>query len=236
MQVYQFGEGEKHMLEVEKVSKVYKQHEVLQQVSFQLHAGKIIGLVGENGAGKSTLLEILATVQQPTSGSIRLNEYDYKNQMKELRRTIGFVPQELSLWEQFSVEENMRFFNQLSWKKKTMEECRELCEQMQLTKWKETVHTLSGGMKRKLNLAISLLHDPLLLLLDEPTVGIDLKSKKEIGNYLLKLAKDDGKMILYTSHDMDEIRTLCDQVFVIGNDPFYEKYLTAEGVDVIRLQ
>jgi len=84
-------------------------------------------------------------------------------------------------------------------------------------------------------LAISLLHDPILLLLDEPTVGIDLKSKTEIGSYLLNLAKKDGKMILYTSHDMDEITNVCDRVYSIGDDPFYPSLLKERGIDVERL-
>ncbi len=106
---------------------------------------------------------------------------------------------------------------------------------MQLEQWKESVKSLSGGMKRKLNIAISLLHDPMLILLDEPTVGIDMKSKNEIGKYLVKLAKEQGKMILYTSHDMNEITTFCDRVYAIGKDPFYINLLTNKGVVVEKL-
>src|SRR5699024_9782805 len=93
-------------------------------------------------------------------------------------------PQEIAVWEQFTVEENMIFFEKLSWKNKSRRELRRLCEEMKLDRWEDQVNTLSGGMKRKLNLAISLIHDPKVLLLDEPTVGIDLKSRKEIGSYL----------------------------------------------------
>lgn len=130
----------------------------------------------------------------------------------------------------------MLFFEKLSWKKRTKEECRQLCLEMQLTHWKESVQSLSGGMKRKLNMAISLLHDPVLLLLDEPTVGIDLKSKMEIGTYLHKLAKQQGKMIMYTSHDMDEITTICDRVYSIGKDSFYIDLLTKNEISVEQLK
>src|SRR5699024_2108092 len=144
----------------------------------------IIGLVGENGAGKSTLLNILATLQRPSKGSITLNERTYQKHTKEIRKQIGFVPQDIAVWEEISVEENMNFVEKLAWQEKSKEQIRRLCVDMKLEKWKGPVKTLSGGMKRKLNLAISLIHDPQILLLDEPTVGIDLKSRKEIGTYL----------------------------------------------------
>lgn len=223
------------MLELNNVQKSYKRKQVLQDVSFQLKEGEIVGLVGENGAGKSTLLQIIATAMEPSSGELRLYGNRYEDDMKNIRKRIGYVPQEISVWDEYTVEENMRFFERLSWKRRSSEECRQLCLDLQLTQWKEPVHALSGGMKRKLNLAISLLHDPVLLLLDEPTVGIDLKSKTEIGSYLKQLAKENGKTILYTSHDMDEILTLCDRVVSIGEDPFYFDLLQARGIQVERL-
>jgi ABC-2 type transport system ATP-binding protein len=220
------------LLEVKGVQKRYKRKNVLHDISFQIKEGEIVGLVGENGAGKSTLLQILALIMQPTAGELRLDDKRYEDDFKQLRKKIGYVPQDISVWEEYTVEENMRFFEKLSWKRRSIDECRNLCLDMQLTQWKEPVHSLSGGMKRKLNLAISLLHDPILLLLDEPTVGIDLKSKTEIGSYLLNLAKKDGKMILYTSHDMDEITTICDRVYSIGYDPFYPSLLKERGIEV----
>lgn len=223
------------MLEVIGVQKRYRRKSVLKNISFQMKEGEIVGLVGENGAGKSTLLQILATAMEPTAGEVRLNGKRYEDDFKQLRQIISFVPQDISVWEEYTVEENMLFFEKLSWKRRSPEECRKLCLDMQLTQWKEPVHSLSGGMKRKLNLAISLLNDPLLLLLDEPTVGIDLKSKTEIGSYLLNLARNEGKMILYTSHDMDEITNICDRVYSIGDDSFYPSLLKDRGVDVVQL-
>ena len=224
------------MLNVTGLQKTYKEKLVLEDVSFQMKPGEIVGLVGENGAGKSTLLQLLATVMRPTQGDIELNDLSYVNDVKKIRRIIGYVPQDISVWEEFTIEENMLFFEKLSWKKRTKEECRQLCLEMQLTHWKESVQSLSGGMKRKLNMAISLLHDPVLLLLDEPTVGIDLKSKMEIGTYLHKLAKQQGKMIMYTSHDMDEITTICDRVYSIGKDSFYIDLLTKNEISVEQLK
>ncbi|QGS68991.1 ATP-binding cassette domain-containing protein [Oceanobacillus sp. 143] len=202
-------------------------------MSFSVQPGEIIGLVGENGAGKSTLLNILATLQKPTNGSIHLHDKLCQKEKQSIRKAIGYVPQDIAIWEEFTVEENMIFFEKLAWKKLEIKALRQLCLDMALDKWKEPVKTLSGGMKRKLNLAISLIHDPTLLLLDEPTVGIDLKSRKEIGAYLRELASAQGKMILYTSHDMDEIIHLCDRIICIGDDPFYEEILIDSGKEIL---
>ncbi|HWL24532.1 MAG TPA: ABC transporter ATP-binding protein [Ureibacillus sp.] len=223
------------MLKVVDLEKSYGKKKILDRVSFQLNRGEIVGLVGENGAGKSTLLNLLATITRLSKGTVQLGEFVYGKKPEAIRKIVGYVPQELSLWEEFTVEQNMLFFEKLSWKRRTKEECRQLCLDMQLEQWKEPVKSLSGGMKRKLNIAISLLHDPLLILLDEPTVGIDMKSKNEIGKYLVKLAKEQGKIILYTSHDMNEIITFCDRVYAIGKDPFYINLLKNNGVLVEKL-
>lgn len=212
------------MLQIECISKRYQHHTIFENVSFTVQPGEMVGIVGENGAGKSTLLRMLATLAMPSSGSIALFNHSYA-QPKVIRPFIGFVPQELSIFEELSVEENMKFFSKLSWKPRSMEECHALCTQMQLTEWKKQAAKLSGGTKRKLNLAISLIHDPKLLLLDEPTVGIDMRSKEEIGKYLYALAKEQQKMILLTSHDLHEIASYCDRVLLIGSDPYYAKTL-----------
>src|SRR5690625_3536402 len=217
------------------LSKNYGSNTNPDDIFFSIAAGEIIGLVGENGAGKSTLLHILATLQRPSKGSITLNGRPYQKHKKEIRKQIGFVPQDIAVWEEFSVEENMVFFEKLAWKKKNKEQLKQLCLDMKLEKWKEPVRTLSGGMKRKLNLAISLIHDPQILLLDEPTVGIDLKSRKEIGTYLQEQSLKENKTIIYTSHDMDEINQLCHRVMCIGDDPFYKDMLMDSKKEMITL-
>lgn len=223
------------MLQVTDISKIYGSTTILDEISFSVTPGEIIGLVGENGAGKSTLLNILATLQRPSKGLITFNGQSYQKHKREIRKKIGFVPQDIAVWEEFSVEENMFFFEALAWKKKSKDQLRQLCLDMKLEKWKEPVKTLSGGMKRKLNLAISLIHDPQILLLDEPTVGIDLKSRKEIGTYLQEQSLSNHKIIIYTSHDMDEINQLCHRVLCIGNDPFYKDILMDSKKEVITL-
>ena len=223
------------MLQVNSLQKSYHKQKILNDVNLIVKPGEVVGLVGENGAGKSTLLEILATVQPQSNGSIILEDKSYSKDIKNIRKIIGYVPQEISLWEEFTVAENFMFFEKLSWKRRSLEECKQLCLDMQLNKWDEPVDSLSGGMKRKLNLAISLIHDPILILLDEPTVGIDMKSKEEIGNYLVNLAKNEGKMIIYTSHDMSEITSFCDRIYCLGKDPFYTDLLKSRGIAVEEL-
>ncbi|ASK63010.1 ABC transporter ATP-binding protein [Virgibacillus phasianinus] len=217
------------MLNVTSLSKKYGKTRVLNSLSFMINPGEIVGLVGENGAGKSTLLNILASLSKPTSGSLSLHSIQFDKNIKKVRQMIGFVPQEIAIWEEFTVQENMVFFEKLSTVNKTTDELQQLCMDMNLDKWKEPVKHLSGGMKRKLNMAISLIHDPELLLLDEPTVGIDLKSKNEISSYLQQLAAEKNTMILFTSHDMDEIINVCDRVLCIGEDTFYQNILQEAG-------
>ncbi|WP_066189848.1 MULTISPECIES: ABC transporter ATP-binding protein [Gracilibacillus] len=221
------------MLEIAGLKKKYHRHTILDNLSLHANQGEIVGLVGENGAGKSTLLHILATISKPTAGSIHLHDWDYQKHTAQIRKQIGFVPQDIAIWPKLTVEENMVFFEKLSWQKKSKEELKQICLEMHLDRWKDPAKTLSGGMQRKLNLAISLIHDPSLLLLDEPTVGIDLKSRKEIGAYLRRQATEENKLIIYTSHDMDEIKQLCDRVLVIGEDSFYHDLLKEAGKEVV---
>ncbi|WP_117169611.1 ABC transporter ATP-binding protein [Paraliobacillus sediminis] len=220
------------MLTVNNLTKDYGSKRVLKDVSFQIKKGEVVGLVGENGAGKSTVLNTLATLLPLEKGTITYQDLNYVTDKQKLRKKIGYIPQEIAIWEEFSVEENMVFFEKLSWEKKSKKQLRQICLDMKLTEWKEKAKVLSGGMKRKLNIAISLIHDPEILLLDEPTVGIDLRSRKEIGSYLYNLAKEKDKMIIYTSHDMEEILSFCDYIYCIGEDPFYKELLEEKGKHV----
>ncbi|MCH7322027.1 ABC transporter ATP-binding protein [Solibacillus sp. MA9] len=223
------------MLEVKNINKKYRSHEILQNVSMYIARGEMVGLVGQNGAGKSTFLQIVATAMSVNSGDLKLNGLSYKDNLKAVRRQIGYVPQEVALWEHMTVRENMLFFAKLSWNKLSDEQCRAICENMQLHEWDKQVSALSGGMKRKLNIALSLIDDPQLLILDEPTVGIDLKSKTEIVRFLMQQAKEHQKMILYTSHDMEEITTYCDRVYMMGDDSFYDDYLQRKGISLEKI-
>ncbi|CAD2071395.1 ABC transporter ATP-binding protein [Jeotgalicoccus meleagridis] len=213
------------MLEVKSLSKKYGEKTVFEDLELSAEAGEIIGLVGENGAGKSTLLKILATLSLPSSGEISLMNQTYRKNEKKLREYIAYVPQDIALFEELTVMENMKFFQKLSRKKVSKEDLKALLSSVNLQADQVKVSNLSGGMKRKLNLAVSLISDPKLLLLDEPTAGIDLRSRIEIGAFLKKLALEKNILIIYTSHDMNEIEQVCSRVVIIGEDPFYSKIL-----------
>lgn len=222
------------MLKVESISKAYEKKNVLEAISFEIEPGTIVGLVGENGAGKSTLINIIAGLLKADSGTIRLGDLDMKRDEKKYRNQIGYIPQDIAVWEHFTVAENMRFFEKLSNVKKSHAELKRICLDMNLDKWNDPVATLSGGQKRKLNMALSLIHDPALLLLDEPTVGIDMRSKAEIVSYIKQRAVRDELIVLFTSHDMTEIEELCDRVICIGGDPFYYDLLGKSGKELLR--
>lgn len=223
------------MLEIKDIYKSYGKKEVLSQINFTINRGEVVGLVGENGAGKSTLLNLIATLQKPTSGEIFLSNLAYSKNKGKIRKKIAYVPQEIAIWEDLTVAENMRFFSELSAVKRSDDLLRSICLEMNLSKWDEVVRTLSGGMKRKLNLAVSLIHQPEILLLDEPTVGIDLRSKQEIADYLKKQVAERGLTIIYISHDMTEIKEQCDYVLSLGQDKYYVEMLSEAGVKVLEI-
>lgn len=213
------------MLSMQHVYKSYGRHEVIRDFNLEVETGEIVGLIGENGAGKSTVLKILTTLLKPTKGEVYLDGKSYKKHYKKIRPKIGYVPQDIALWEDLTVIENMKFFSKLSTVKRSTEELKNIVESVSLDRFNTKVSDLSGGMKRKLNLAVSLIHNPELLLLDEPTVGIDLKSRIEIGKHLKRLSTEENKTIIYISHDMNEIESICDRVVVIGSDEFYRTIL-----------
>ncbi|MCQ6277092.1 ABC transporter ATP-binding protein [Bacillus sp. V3B] len=204
------------MIHMKNIDKKYGKYQLLKGVSLDIHEGEIFGLLGENGAGKSTLVSILATVLKPSAGSVVMKGLDLSKHKKQIRQMIGFVPQEIALWEEFTVKENFHFWSRFVSVKPSEEKLLELCEAVSLRdKWNEKVSNLSGGMKRKLNIAVALIHDPAILLMDEPTVGIDLQSKLEINQYMKKMAQQ-GKTIVYITHDIHEMIHLCDRVGVLS--------------------
>lgn len=203
------------MIRIEGISKKLGRKTLLNHINLDIAKGEIFGLLGPNGAGKSTLISILATVLKPSAGSIMINGWDLQNQRKQIRQLIGYVPQDIALWEDLTVRENLNFWSKFVKGKISEDRLLGLCEAVHLgDKWNEKISSLSGGMKRKLNIAVALIHDPEILLMDEPTVGIDLQSKLEINQYIKKLAQE-GKTILYITHDMNEIVHLCDRIGVL---------------------
>ncbi|MDQ0243743.1 ABC-2 type transport system ATP-binding protein [Bacillus fengqiuensis] len=228
-------EAETNMIHIENIHKHYRKHTSLHDVSFDVRKGEVFGLLGPNGAGKSTLLSILATVLRPSAGSVTINGFDLWKQTRQVRGVIGYVPQDTALWEELTVKENLIFWSKFVKEKVTEEHLLEICQAVQLrAKWTEKVSRLSGGMKRKLNIAVALIHNPDILLMDEPTVGIDLQSKLEINRYVKSLAQQ-GKTIVYITHDMSEIVHLCDRIGVLRKGVLQFTGTIAEAAGHLRM-
>jgi ABC-2 type transport system ATP-binding protein len=204
------------MIELSQISKQYKNKQVLNNISLSLSAGKILGIIGPNGAGKSTLMEITCSILKPSSGDILFNNQSIHKDINTYRQSIGYVPQELALYQTLTVLDNINFWASLSPLDINQARKNRILSVVGLKgKEKEKVNNLSGGMKRKLNIAVALLHDPDILIMDEPTVGIDIQSKMEIMQFIQSL-KDTGKTVFYSSHDPYEIENLCDEILILN--------------------
>ncbi|GGE56862.1 putative ABC transporter ATP-binding protein YfiL [Pullulanibacillus camelliae] len=206
-------------LEVEGLTKVYGKQQALNGVSFTVQAGSSFGLLGPNGAGKSTTMKILTGVIKANEGSAKLFGKDVSKDQSVVSKYIGYVPQEITLYEQLSAYDNLYFFGQLyGLAGQTLKiRIHEVLEQTGLSdRSKDPVKTFSGGMKRRINIAAALLHRPKLLILDEPTVGIDPQSRNHIFDMIRSL-NQAGTTIIYSTHYMEEVEALCDEIAIIDN-------------------
>ena len=205
------------MIEIKDVTKSYGRQKVLQNVSFEIMEGELFGLLGPNGAGKSTLIDILTGIQSMDSGEIFINGKSIKTDKVEIRKHLGLVPQDIALLEELNAVDNLEYFGGLYGLAgaELKNQIEKLLAVAGLTdKKKEKVKNYSGGMKRRLNIAVAMLHNPSILILDEPTVGVDAQSRQHIFDYIQSLA-EQGTTILYTSHYMEEIEALCKRVFIL---------------------
>lgn len=205
------------LLEVRDVQKRYGAAPALNGVSFAVAAGEMFGLLGPNGAGKTTLLSIVSGLLDADGGEVRLDGRPFRRQDRELRRLIGIVPQDLAIYHELTARENLRFFGQLYGLGGTALEGRVeevLAAVALLDRADHRAGTFSGGMKRRLNLGAALVHAPRLLLLDEPTTGVDPQSRNHIFEEVRRL-NAAGLTIVYTSHYMEEVQALCPRVGII---------------------
>lgn len=208
------------MIEVKNLHKAYKNVVAVEDVSLYLDEGESVGLLGPNGAGKSTTISMISTLLPPTKGTVTYNGKDAFNNPEELRPVLGVVPQEIALYEELSAYENMKFFGKVyGLSGEHLEnKIKEVLELVGLTeRQKDAVHTYSGGMKRRINIAVSLMHDPEILIMDEPTVGIDPQSRNYILEMVRNLNRERGLTVLYTSHYMEEVEKLCDRVYIMDH-------------------
>ncbi len=208
-----------NILEVQNLVKNYGDFRAVKGVTFNIQEGEIFSLLGPNGAGKTTTISMLSTLYTPTSGDAIIGGYSITKDPMAVRGVIGVVPQDLALYEDLTARENLIFWGQmynLSGKALTTR-VDEVLEQIGLTdKAKDRVKTYSGGMKRRVNIGVGLLHKPRLLFMDEPTVGIDPQSRRAILDTVKDLNKQ-GMTLLYTTHYMEEAQELSDRVGIIDH-------------------
>jgi ABC-2 type transport system ATP-binding protein len=205
-------------LRVDALGKRYGAIEAVRDVSFDLCHGEIFGLLGLNGAGKTTLISMLASERRPSAGDAVLLGHSIRNERREVRRMIGVAPQDIALYPMLTAAENLRFFGRIYDVRGAELETRveELLHFVGLhERGNDRVDTYSGGMKRRLNLAAALVHRPKLILLDEPTAGVDPQSREEILKLVRRL-RDDGNAVLYTTHYMEEAEELCDRLGILN--------------------
>src|SRR6266511_1528265 len=205
------------MLEVIDLTKDYGGTRALDRVSFQVEEGEMFGLLGPNGAGKTTLLSIVCGLLPATAGAVRLRGQPLRDSHRELRREIGIVPQEVALYGELTARENLSFFGELYGQGGPALRRRvdEVLAAVGLTaNADQRTRTFSGGMKRRLNLGAGLVHRPRLLLLDEPTAGVDPQSRNHIFEEVRRL-NAAGVTIVYTSHYMEEVQALCSRVGIM---------------------
>jgi ABC-2 type transport system ATP-binding protein len=212
----------KRVLEVEALSKRYGERLAVREVSFSIRAGEIYGLLGPNGAGKTTTIGMVATVIAPTLGEILISGMRPTTQPESVRKQVGLVPQSLGLYPSLTAEENLRFFGRMYGveEERLGRRVEALLELTGLAgRRNDRVRVYSGGMKRRLNLACGLVHQPKLLLLDEPTVGVDPQSRERIFAAVEELARL-GMAVLYTTHYMEEAERLCRRVAIMDEGCF----------------
>jgi ABC-2 type transport system ATP-binding protein len=208
-----------NILEVQNLVKNYGDFQAVKGVSFNIQEGEIFSLLGPNGAGKTTTISMLSTLYEPTSGDATVAGHSVKKNPMGVRNAIGVVPQDLALYEDLTAKENLIFWGQMYnlSGKSLASRVDEVLEQIGLTdKAKNKVKTFSGGMKRRVNIGVGLLHKPQLLFMDEPTVGIDPQSRRAILDTVKDLNKQ-GMTVLYTTHYMEEAEELSDRVGIIDH-------------------
>lgn len=221
-----------NIIEARNIRKVFKDVVAVDGIDIYVKKGEILGILGPNGAGKTTAISMIATLLLPDGGDILLQERSILKEPKLMRRILGLVPQDVALYLDLSGRENLEFFGRvygLSGKALEMR-IKKVLEIVGLNgKNREIVKNYSGGMKRRLNIGVALLHDPEILIMDEPTVGIDPQSR----NHILETVKglnEEGKTVIYTSHYMEEVDYLCDRIYIMD----YGKIIAEGSPDELK--
>ena len=222
------------MLAVESLSKQYGDFTAVDDVSFNSGEGRIFGLLGPNGAGKSTTINCISGLMPPTSGRISIAGFDIVKDGKKAKASLGVVPQELALYEDLPAIENLKYWGQAYGLRGAALDTRvrEVLDHIGLAdRAKDLPKEFSGGMKRRLNFGCGIIHKPKVLLLDEPTVGVDPQSRQRLFD-MVEAERDAGACVLYTTHYMEEAERLCDSLAIIDHG----KIIADGTVDALKAQ
>ena len=206
------------ILEVDQLEKKYGDFRAVKGISFSVEEGEVFGLLGPNGAGKTQTISMLTGVIPPTSGTARIAGHDLKTELNEVKKINGLVPQDLALYTTLSARVNLNFFGRIYGLRgnELKERVEDVLRIVSLTeRADQAVDKYSGGMKRRVNIAAGLVHQPRLLFLDEPTVGVDPQSRNHIFESVMRLNRERGMSVVYTSHYMEEVELLCNRVAII---------------------
>ncbi len=231
-------------IEVDSLVKKFKEFIAVNGVSFKVNSGEIFGLLGPNGAGKTTTIKMLTTLIEPTSGKARVANYDIKNNKSNVRKNIGIVFQDPSLDDKLTGKENLIFHGMLyNLENKLM--LKRISEVLKLVELEDKANILvenySGGMKRRLEIARGLMHQPKVIFLDEPTVGLDPQTRRKIWDYIIELNKKHKTTIILTTHYIEEADFLCNRVAFVDHGKIValdtpEKLKNKMGGDIISLK
>ncbi len=206
-------------IEINNLCKSFGKFQAVDRLTLTVQQGEIFGLLGPNGSGKTTTINMISGLSVPSSGEVRVMGYDVRRNARQVRQILGSVPQETALYEELSAWTNMDFHADLFGipRKEKKERITGLLELVQLFDRKDSrVSTFSGGMKRRLALARALLHNPKLIYLDEPTLGVDVQARRAIWDYILSL-RDQGKTVLITTNYLEEAQALCERLAIIDH-------------------
>ncbi|GHO83591.1 ABC transporter ATP-binding protein [Dictyobacter formicarum] len=211
------SDGRDVVVEVQHLVKTFGKHEAVKDVSFTIGKGEIFGLLGPNGAGKSTTINMMCGYLKPTAGDVSVNGLSLSRHVREVKRIIGVVPQEIALYKDLNSLENLEFFGKIYGLSK--QECKQRAEKLLnfvglYERRKDAVKTFSGGMQRRINMAIGLMNEPDFLMMDEPTVGVDPQSREHIFTTIEHI-RDQGTTLLYTTHYMEEAERLCNRIAIM---------------------
>jgi ABC-2 type transport system ATP-binding protein len=209
-----------NILEVKNLVKKYGNFTAVKGISFNIQKGEIFSLLGPNGAGKTTTISMISGLLEPTSGEAFIDGYSITKQPLEAKRMLGVVPQEIALYPTLSARQNLEFFGHM-YGLKGKDLARRIDAMLEFValsdRQSDRIETFSGGMKRRINIAAGLLHDPQVLYMDEPTVGIDPQSRRRILDTVKQLREQRGMTVLYTTHLMEEAQELSDRVGIIDH-------------------